>query len=71
MQQLQKLTTMGIRHRNQLVPFYELFTGPATHILDRWFESEILKTTLATDAVIGAMTSPSQVFCLNTALPVL
>jgi hypothetical protein len=27
--------------------------GPAQHILDRWFESDILKTTLATDAVIG------------------
>ncbi len=26
----------------------------------RWFESDILKTTLATDAVIGAMNSPSQ-----------
>ncbi len=23
-----------------LMPFYELFTGPASHILDRWFESE-------------------------------
>jgi hypothetical protein len=40
------------------MPFYELFTGPASHILDRWFESEILKTTLATDAVIGANISP-------------
>lgn len=28
-------------------------------ILNRWFESEPLKATLATDAVIGAMTSPS------------
>ena len=28
------------------------------HILDRWFESEPIKATLATDAVIGAMTSP-------------
>src|SRR4051812_13333702 len=27
------------------------FTAPANHILDRYFESEILKTTLATDAV--------------------
>lgn len=29
-------------------------------MLERWFESEPLRTTLATDAVIGAMTSPSQ-----------
>lgn len=28
-------------------------------ILNRWFESEPLKATLATDAVIGAMTSPN------------
>ena len=39
--------------RAVLVPFYELFVGPAEQILDRWFESDILKTTLATDAVIG------------------
>jgi hypothetical protein len=42
------------------VPFYELFTGPAQQILDRWFESDILKTTLATDAVIGALVGPKQ-----------
>lgn len=34
---------------------YELFTGAARPFLDRYFESDILKTTLATDAVIGAM----------------
>ncbi len=28
------------------------------YILDRWFESEHLKATLATDGVIGAMISP-------------
>jgi phytoene dehydrogenase-like protein len=37
----------------------EILTGPARPILDRWFESEELKATLATDAVIGAMASPS------------
>jgi phytoene dehydrogenase-like protein len=37
----------------------EVLTGPARNILDRWFESEQLKATLATDAVIGAMASPS------------
>ena len=31
----------------------ELLTGPARAILDRWFESDALKATLATDAVIG------------------
>jgi phytoene dehydrogenase-like protein len=37
----------------------EVLTGPARQILDRWFESEQLKGTLATDAIIGAMASPS------------
>jgi hypothetical protein len=45
---------VGAKHRATLVPFYELLTAPASHILDRWFESDILKATLATDAVIGA-----------------
>jgi phytoene dehydrogenase-like protein len=33
----------------------EVLTGAARPILDRWFESEQLKVTLATDAIIGAM----------------
>jgi phytoene dehydrogenase-like protein len=37
----------------------EVLSGPARTILDRWFESEQLKATLATDAIIGAMASPS------------
>ncbi|HET7875116.1 MAG TPA: NAD(P)/FAD-dependent oxidoreductase [Methylomirabilota bacterium] len=37
----------------------ELLTGPARAVLDRWFESVELKATLATDAIIGAMASPS------------
>jgi phytoene dehydrogenase-like protein len=37
----------------------EVLTGPARAILDRWFEGEQLKATLATDAIIGAMASPS------------
>jgi phytoene dehydrogenase-like protein len=37
----------------------DILTGAARDILDRWFESEQLKVTLATDAVIGAMASPS------------
>ena len=36
-----------------------ILTGAARTILDRWFESEELKVTLATDAVIGAMAAPS------------
>jgi phytoene dehydrogenase-like protein len=37
----------------------EILTGPARTILDRWFESEQVKATLATDAVIGALAAPS------------
>ncbi|XP_076819822.1 pyridine nucleotide-disulfide oxidoreductase domain-containing protein 2-like [Clavelina lepadiformis] len=38
--------------------FYELFTAPISKILNRVFESEPLKATLATDGVIGAMLTP-------------
>jgi phytoene dehydrogenase-like protein len=37
----------------------EILTAPARDILDRWFESDEVKATLATDAIIGAMASPS------------
>ena len=37
----------------------EILTGAARPILDRWFESDQVKATLATDAVIGAMAAPS------------
>ena len=36
-----------------------MMTGSAMDMLDEWFESEELKVTLATDAVIGANASPS------------
>jgi phytoene dehydrogenase-like protein len=37
----------------------EVLTGAARPILDRWFESEELKATLGTDAIIGANMAPS------------
>jgi phytoene dehydrogenase-like protein len=37
----------------------EVLTGSARAVLDHWFESPELKATLATDAIIGAMASPS------------
>lgn len=37
----------------------EILTGAANPILDRWFESEELKVTIATDAIIGAFATPS------------
>ncbi|MFN3651163.1 MAG: phytoene desaturase family protein [Armatimonadota bacterium] len=50
-----KLSRMGADGPRAL----EVLTGAAREILDRWFESEELKATLATDAVIGAMAAPS------------
>ncbi len=37
----------------------ELLTGAARPILDRWFETDVLRATLATDAIIGAFLSIS------------
>jgi len=37
----------------------EVLTGAARPLLDRWFESQELKATLATDAIIGAFAAPS------------
>lgn len=44
---------------NDLRGVVELLAAPATRILERYFESEPLKATLATDAIIGAMAAPS------------
>jgi phytoene dehydrogenase-like protein len=38
----------------------EILTAAARPILDRWFESDVLKATLATDAIIGAFASISE-----------
>ena len=52
------LASGAFSRRHALAPLYELLTSPASHILDKWFESDMLKTTLACDAVIGALISP-------------
>jgi phytoene dehydrogenase-like protein len=46
--------------RSRIPEGLELLTAAARPILERWFETEVLKTTLATDAVIGAFASISQ-----------
>uniref|UniRef100_A0A914XJX4 Amine oxidase domain-containing protein n=1 Tax=Plectus sambesii TaxID=2011161 RepID=A0A914XJX4_9BILA len=38
--------------------FYELMTAPISKVMDRWFEGDVLKATLATDGVIGFMAGP-------------
>ncbi|XP_073210766.1 pyridine nucleotide-disulfide oxidoreductase domain-containing protein 2 isoform X2 [Lepidochelys kempii] len=55
---LQPLMRAGLALGKQLPQCYQVLTAPVTRILDLWFESEPLKATLATDAVIGAMASP-------------
>ena len=57
--QLAKLGLSFAKLGNDGQKAVEILTGAATPILDRWFESEQLKVTLATDAIIGAMASPS------------
>ncbi len=56
-----EIAGQALRNKEVLVPFYELFTAPAAQILDRWFQGDVLKATLATDAVIGAAISPKHV----------
>ncbi|NP_001088589.1 pyridine nucleotide-disulphide oxidoreductase domain 2 L homeolog [Xenopus laevis] len=56
---LQPLLKAGLTLGSQFPKYYEVLTAPICKILDQWFESEPLKCTLATDAVIGAMASPA------------
>ena len=44
---------------NDLPEAIELLTGAARPILERWFQAEVLRATLATDAIIGAFASIS------------
>ncbi|KAJ3610584.1 hypothetical protein NHX12_022676 [Muraenolepis orangiensis] len=55
---LMPLLQCGLKLGKNIPDFYEIVTAPIMKILNRWFESEPLRATLATDAVIGAMTSP-------------
>lgn len=57
-----KLSKLGLRFARlgHAAPrAIEILAGAASPILDRWFEAEPLKATLATDAIIGAMAAPS------------
>jgi len=54
-------TAMSARRLgSDIGPLVEVLTGSARNMLDKWFESEQLKVTLATDAIIGAFAAPSQ-----------
>ncbi|KAF7643470.1 hypothetical protein LDENG_00238760 [Lucifuga dentata] len=56
---LTPLIKCGLKLGRNVPDLYEIITAPITKILNQWFESEPLRATLATDAVIGAMTSPN------------
>ncbi|KAL0332549.1 UNVERIFIED_CONTAM: Pyridine nucleotide-disulfide oxidoreductase domain-containing protein 2 [Sesamum calycinum] len=53
---LQRAVAMG---QKELLDFMDLLLSPASKVLNNWFESDILKATLATDAVIGSKGSVS------------
>ncbi|XP_027863688.1 pyridine nucleotide-disulfide oxidoreductase domain-containing protein 2 [Xiphophorus couchianus] len=56
---LMPFAKLGLKLGGNIPDFYEIITAPIMKILTRWFDSEPLRATLATDGVIGAMTSPS------------
>ncbi|KAL3630295.1 hypothetical protein CASFOL_023279 [Castilleja foliolosa] len=53
---LRRAATMG---QKDLVNFVDLLLSPVSKVLNNWFESDVLKATLATDAVIGTTGSTS------------
>ncbi|KAK7346432.1 hypothetical protein VNO80_20951 [Phaseolus coccineus] len=51
---LRHVSSMG---QKDMVDFMELLLSPASKVLNNWFEADVLKATLATDAVIGSTAS--------------
>ncbi|KAF3439341.1 hypothetical protein FNV43_RR17618 [Rhamnella rubrinervis] len=43
--------------QKDMVDFMDLLLSPASKVLNNWFETDVLKATLATDAVIGTTAS--------------
>ncbi|KAI4327597.1 hypothetical protein L6164_020037 [Bauhinia variegata] len=43
--------------QKDMVDFLDLLLSPASKVLNNWFETDVLKATLATDAVIGTTAS--------------
>ncbi|CAD6194160.1 unnamed protein product [Caenorhabditis auriculariae] len=41
-----------------IADFYELMTAPISKVMNKWFDSDVLKATLGTDGVIGLAASP-------------
>ncbi|KAK7262859.1 hypothetical protein RJT34_30440 [Clitoria ternatea] len=51
---LRKVSSLG---QKDMVDFMDLLLSPASKVLNNWFETDVLKATLATDAVIGSTAS--------------
>ncbi|XP_068646179.1 uncharacterized protein [Aristolochia californica] len=51
---LQQAFSMG---QKDMLDFVDLLVSPASKVLNNWFEADVLKATLATDAVIGTVAS--------------
>ncbi|GAB4849153.1 hypothetical protein Ancab_003961 [Ancistrocladus abbreviatus] len=51
---LRRAASLG---QKDMVDFMDLLLSPASKVLNNWFETDVLKATLATDAVIGATAS--------------
>ncbi|KAM4118154.1 hypothetical protein ACB094_02G179200 [Castanea mollissima] len=51
---LRQAITLG---QKDMVDFMDLLLSPASKVLNNWFETDVLKATLATDAVIGTTVS--------------
>ncbi|OIW09724.1 hypothetical protein TanjilG_09397 [Lupinus angustifolius] len=51
---LRQASSLG---QKDMVDFMDLLLSPASKVLNNWFESDVLKATLATDAVIGSTAS--------------
>jgi phytoene dehydrogenase-like protein len=54
-----RLGRAGLRIGARIPDTLRLLVGPARPLLEEYFESEPLRATLATDAIIGAFASPS------------
>ena len=55
---LRQIYQVGKTVEFDFAALHETVTAPISKVLDKWFESDILKACLATDAVIGAMLCP-------------
>ncbi|XP_057434902.1 uncharacterized protein LOC130727705 [Lotus japonicus] len=51
---LRQASSLG---QKDMVDFLDLLLSPASKVLNNWFEADVLKATLATDAVIGSTAS--------------